>query len=61
MTDAFSGPCKCGKDCTWKCGQCGAFVCADCTQTIPGRIPSEYYEETLCSIGCWASAGKPEE
>jgi len=46
---------------TWKCQQCGSFVCRVCTLTIPGRVPREYFEKTLCSQACWEAAGSPKE
>lgn len=49
-----------GSPITWKCTVCGALTCRGCTQTIPGSVPTEYYQATLCSKECWEKAGRPE-
>ncbi len=66
---SIAGPCnRCGKTehadgspVTWLCISCMLRVCCDCALTIPGRIPAEYYDDTLCSRACWEAIGKPEE
>lgn len=45
----------------WMCNVCDSLVCRDCTLTIPGSMPIEYFHETLCSHACWEKAGRPEE
>lgn len=59
---------KCGKSrheddskVTWRCSVCESTVCRDCTLTIPGSCPLEYFERTLCSHACWITAGRPDE
>jgi hypothetical protein len=61
------GCCRCGKKqhadgsaVTWKCQGCQGLVCRECTLTIPGSVPLEYYEETLCSVACWQAIGSPD-
>lgn len=46
---------------TWKCEGCGRFVCFNCTLTVPGSIPLEFRDKTLCSEGCWEKVGKPDD
>jgi|SRR5271165_1191361 len=53
------GCCQCGKTVnsddspvTWVCCVCERLVCRDHTLTIPGSVPLEYYEDTLCSLEC---------
>lgn len=36
----------------WRCSKCGQYVCIDCTLTIPGSEPPEFYEDTYCSEAC---------
>lgn len=50
-----------GTSVTWKCASCEGLVCQQCTLTIPGRVPREYYEQTLCSAPCWEAVGKPQD
>lgn len=37
---------------TWKCLICGRYVCIDCALRIPGSVPPELDEDTLCSERC---------
>jgi hypothetical protein len=62
------GCCQCGKTrhedgsaVLWLCCVCHRVVCRDCAMRIPGRVPAEYHEQTLCSNACWERAGKPTE
>ncbi len=50
-----------GSPVTWRCVGCGGRVCRAHTLTIPGRVPAEYYGDTLCGFGCWEKVGRPEE
>ena len=64
-----------GSPVLWKCQSCGRIICRDHTLTIPGRVPTEYYEATLCAPdpklqavidiheepSCWEKAGCPDE
>jgi hypothetical protein len=50
-----------GSRIAWKCSQCSRLICRSCTLTIPGRLPAEYYEQTLCGVECWHKAGEPEQ
>jgi len=36
----------------WRCCRCGGYVCIECTLTVPGSVPREFYEDTYCSEGC---------
>ena len=37
---------------SWRCMICRNFVCINCVLTIPGSVPVEIYEDTLCSLEC---------
>ena len=64
-----------GSPVLWKCSVCGRTVCQKHTLTIPGSRPTEYYNDTLCSLdenlqnvdfvneepSCWEKAGSPED
>lgn len=50
-----------GSKVTWKCSVCEKTICRECTLTIPGSCPLEYFERTLCSHACWIAAGRPDE
>lgn len=50
-----------GSSVTWECLSCKGCVCRECTLTIPGSKPLEYYYETFCSKTCWEAAGSPEK
>jgi hypothetical protein len=43
----------------WQCCTCGRFVCIECTLTVPGSTPPEFYDDTYCSEGC--RNGEPPE
>lgn len=70
-TPLFGGCCSCHRRRTqvgastvavsWRCSVCRQLVCPDCTLTIPGSVPMEYFERTLCSEECWRKAGCPSE
>lgn len=49
-----------GSPVTWRCQVCDRLVCHECTLTILGAVPVEYYEMTFCSRACWERAGRPE-
>lgn len=40
---------------TWTCSVCQKPVCFNCTQTIEGSQPVEFFEQTFCSPGCKAT------
>lgn len=46
---------------TWKCSVCRNFVCIDCALRLPGSVPPELYEETLCSEECRQRSGAPSD
>lgn len=50
-----------GSPVTWRCAGCGQRVCRVHALTIPGRVPAEYYWDTLCSRACWEQVGRPDE
>lgn len=50
-----------GSPVRWRCAGCGGVVCRAHTRTIPGRVPAEYYTDTLCGFACWDKVGRPEE
>ena len=37
---------------SWRCVVCHQTVCINCVLTIPGSVPVEIYEDTLCSQAC---------
>jgi len=41
---------------TWCCTVCNGLVCRNCCLTVPGSKPEKYYDNTLCSLLCLASA-----
>ncbi len=59
----------------WKCQVCDKTICRKHALTIPGRVPVEFYEMTLCApdgvlqaviqiheeSSCWEKAGRPDE
>lgn len=36
----------------WVCVQCHQHVCINCVLTVPGSMPVEICEDTLCSVKC---------
>lgn len=37
---------------SWRCAVCRRYVCINCVLTIPGSVPREIYDDTLCSEAC---------
>ena len=50
-----------GSPVTWRCAGCGGRVCRGHTLTVPGKVPEEYYTDTLCSHACWEKVGRPQD